>query len=60
LGSEFYATNSATGQGVGRALSQETVALALGAGLENLSVQITVDRRQRLALLRYRRARAQM
>ncbi len=31
------------GQGVGRALSQETFALALGAGLEKLSVQMTVD-----------------
>src|SRR6202051_2607601 len=30
------------GQGVGRALSQETFALALGAGLEKLSVQMTV------------------
>src|ERR1700726_1508403 len=31
------------GQGVGRALSQETFALALGVGLEKLSVQMTVD-----------------
>ena len=31
------------GQGVGRALSQETFALALGAGLEKLIVQMTVD-----------------
>jgi GNAT superfamily N-acetyltransferase len=31
------------GQGVGRALSQETFALALGAGLEKLMVQMTVD-----------------
>jgi GNAT superfamily N-acetyltransferase len=31
------------GQGVGRALSQETFALALGAGLEKLTVQMTVD-----------------
>ena len=31
------------GQGVGRALSQETFALALGAGLEKLSAQMTVD-----------------
>jgi RimJ/RimL family protein N-acetyltransferase len=31
------------GQGVGRALSQETFALALGAGLEKLVVQMTVD-----------------
>ncbi len=31
------------GQGVGRALSQETFALALGEGLEKLSVQMTVD-----------------
>src|SRR6476646_8536276 len=35
------------GQGVGRALSQETFALALGAGLEKLSVQMTVDQRAR-------------
>src|ERR1700692_1427226 len=31
------------GQGVGRALSQEIFALALGAGLEKLVVQMTVD-----------------
>lgn len=31
------------GQGVGRALSQETFALALGSGLEKLIVQMTVD-----------------
>src|SRR5512141_2098237 len=31
------------GQGVGRALSQETFALALSAGLEKLVVQMTVD-----------------
>ena len=31
------------GFGVGRALSQETFALALGAGLEKLMVQMTVD-----------------
>jgi ribosomal protein S18 acetylase RimI-like enzyme len=31
------------GLGVGRALSQETFALALGAGLEKLTVQMTVD-----------------
>ena len=31
------------GQGVGRALSQETFALALGSGLERLVVQMTVD-----------------
>lgn len=31
------------GLGVGRALSQETFALALGAGLEKLQVQMTVD-----------------
>jgi len=38
------------GQGVGRALSQETFALALGAGLERLSVQMTVDQRAAIAL----------
>src|ERR1700730_7642142 len=31
------------GPGVGRALSQETFAFALGVGLEKLSVQMTVD-----------------
>ena len=38
------------GQGVGRALSQETFALALGAGLEKLSVQMTVDQPAAIAL----------
>jgi RimJ/RimL family protein N-acetyltransferase len=38
------------GQGVGRALSQETFALALGAGLERLLVQMTVDQRAAIAL----------
>src|SRR6201992_2089328 len=38
------------GQGVGRALSQETFAIALGAGLEKLSVQMTVDQRAAIAL----------
>jgi RimJ/RimL family protein N-acetyltransferase len=38
------------GRGVGRALSQETFALALGAGLEKLSVQMTVDQRGAIAL----------
>jgi GNAT superfamily N-acetyltransferase len=38
------------GQGVGRALSQETFALALGAGLERLSVQMTVDQGAAIAL----------
>src|SRR5438874_7165206 len=38
------------GQGVGRALSQETFALALGAGLEKLSVQVTVDQQAAIAL----------
>jgi len=36
--------------GVGRALSQETFALALGAGLEKLSVQMTVDQQAAIAL----------
>jgi ribosomal protein S18 acetylase RimI-like enzyme len=40
----------ARGQGVGRALSQETFALALGAGLERLPVQMTVDQRAAIAL----------
>src|SRR5882757_340444 len=35
---------------VGRALSQETFALALGAGLEKLSVQMTVDQQAAIAL----------
>jgi RimJ/RimL family protein N-acetyltransferase len=38
------------GQGVGRALSQETFALALGAGLEKLSAQMTVDQRAAIAV----------
>lgn len=38
------------GQGVGRALSQETFVLALGAGLEKLVVQMTVDQRAAIAL----------
>ena len=38
------------GQGVGRALSQETFALALGAGMEKLSVQMTVDQQAAIAL----------
>src|SRR5215813_12106645 len=38
------------GQGVGRSLSQETFLLALGAGLEKLSVQMTVDQRAAIAL----------
>ena len=38
------------GQGVGRALSQETFALALGAGLEKLTVQMTVDQGVAIAL----------
>jgi RimJ/RimL family protein N-acetyltransferase len=38
------------GQGVGRALSQETFALALGAGLEKLSAQMTVDQGAAIAL----------
>jgi RimJ/RimL family protein N-acetyltransferase len=38
------------GKGVGRALSQETFALALGAGLERLCVQMTVDQRAAIAL----------
>lgn len=38
------------GQGVGRALSQETFALALGAGLEKLSVQMTVDQQGAITL----------
>jgi RimJ/RimL family protein N-acetyltransferase len=38
------------GQGVGRALSQETFALALGQGLEKLSVQMTVDQKAAIAL----------
>ena len=38
------------GQGVGRALSQETFALALGAGLEKLMVQMTVDQSGGIAI----------
>jgi RimJ/RimL family protein N-acetyltransferase len=40
----------ARGQGVGRALSQETFALALEAGLEKLTVQMTVDQRGAITL----------
>jgi RimJ/RimL family protein N-acetyltransferase len=38
------------GQGVGRALSQETFAFALGAGLEKLMVQMTVDQTGAIAI----------
>jgi ribosomal protein S18 acetylase RimI-like enzyme len=38
------------GLGVGRALSQETVALALEMGLEKLIVQMTVDQVSAIAL----------
>jgi RimJ/RimL family protein N-acetyltransferase len=38
------------GRGVGRALSQETFVLALGAGLEKLSVQMTVDQQAAIML----------
>ena len=38
------------GQGVGRALSQETFAIALGAGLEKLTAQMTVDQRAAIAV----------
>jgi RimJ/RimL family protein N-acetyltransferase len=38
------------GQGVGRALSQETFALALGSGLERLVVQMTVDQTGAIAI----------
>jgi RimJ/RimL family protein N-acetyltransferase len=38
------------GKGVGRALSQETFALALGAGLDKLTAQMTVDQRAAIAL----------
>ena len=38
------------GQGVGRTLSQEIFALALSAGLEKLSVQMTVDQQAAIAL----------
>jgi RimJ/RimL family protein N-acetyltransferase len=38
------------GKGVGRALSQETFALALGAGLDKLTVQMTVDQRAAIIL----------
>jgi len=38
------------GQGVGRALSQETFALALNVGLEKLIVQMTVDQTGAIAI----------
>src|SRR5580704_13514763 len=37
-------------EGGGRALSQETFALALGSGLEKLTVQMTVDQQAAIAL----------
>lgn len=40
----------ARGQGVGRALLQETFMIALNAGLEKLSVQMTVDQKSAIAL----------
>jgi GNAT superfamily N-acetyltransferase len=38
------------GTGVGRVLSQETFAVALGAGLEKLTAQMTVDQKGAIAL----------
>jgi len=38
------------GTGVGRVLSQETFALALGAGLEKLTAQMTADQKAAIAL----------
>lgn len=38
------------GRGVGRALSQETFALALGSGLDKLVVQMTVDQSGAIAI----------
>lgn len=38
------------GQGVGRALLQETFIIALSAGLEKLSVQMTVDQKSAISL----------
>ncbi|HLG84755.1 MAG TPA: GNAT family N-acetyltransferase [Bradyrhizobium sp.] len=38
------------GTGIGRVLSQETFALALGAGLEKLTAQMTVDQKAAIAL----------
>jgi RimJ/RimL family protein N-acetyltransferase len=46
----MVASTDVRGQGVGRALSQETFALALAAGLEKLSVQMTVDQQAAIAL----------
>jgi N-acetylglutamate synthase-like GNAT family acetyltransferase len=43
-------SQSVRGLGVGRALSQETFALALGMGLEKLVVQMTVDQVSGIAL----------
>jgi RimJ/RimL family protein N-acetyltransferase len=42
--------SEARGHGVGRALSQETFALALSAGLEKLVVQMTVDQTGAIAI----------
>lgn len=43
-------STSVRGLGVGRALSQETFALALGSGLEKITVQMTVDQTGAIAL----------
>ena len=48
--SGWWCRRTVRGQGVGRALSQETFALALGAGLEKLSVQMTVDQQAAITL----------
>src|SRR6201993_4146752 len=43
-------SNDARGQGLGGGLPQETFALALGADLEKLTVQMTVDQRAAITL----------
>ena len=49
-GLRMVVSKDVRGQGVGRALSQETFALALGSGLERLTVQMTVDQQAAIAL----------
>jgi RimJ/RimL family protein N-acetyltransferase len=49
-GIRMVVSTDVRGQGVGRALSQETFALALSSGLKKLTVQMTVDQQGAIAL----------
>ena len=49
-GIRMVVSSDVRGLGVGRALSQETFALALGMGLEKLMVQMTVDQTGAIAI----------